>query len=278
MRDSKAVNADLVRLKVNDIEMALRDQGSGDAVVLVHGFPFSHTMWRQQWDVLSKNHRVIVPDLRGFGQSDVTSGTVTMAQFADDLAAMLDVLDIGDVTFCGLSMGGYIAWEFWRRHGHRVSKFILCDTRAVADDELIARGRQWMVSRLLQEGTGFVPETMLPKLFSPHAIETTMDVVDEARDSILNAPVEGMAASLRGMAQRMDASSLLAEVNVPALLLAGEHDQISPCTEMQQIAATMPQGTFVSIEGAAHVPPMETPEEFNTAVLAFLDQRSSDQE
>ena len=102
-------------LEVNGIELATLDRGSGPPVLLVHGFPLDHTMWDAQVEALSEQYRVIAPDLRGFGRSGVTEGKVTMEQFADDLAGLLDGLEVaGPVVFCGLSMGGYVAWEFWR--------------------------------------------------------------------------------------------------------------------------------------------------------------------
>src|SRR5689334_18519351 len=113
------------------------DQGRGQPLLLVHGFPLDHTMWRGQIDALSKTHRVLAPDLRGFGKSSPVGGddaVLTMAQLADDLATMLTALQITEpVTFCGLSMGGYVAWQFAARHTGLLRRLILCDTKAAAD-------------------------------------------------------------------------------------------------------------------------------------------------
>ena len=113
------------------------DRGAGPAVLLVHGFPLDHTMWQAQLDALSMNNRLIIPDLRGFGRSTVTEGTVTMEQMADDLVALLDALGVKQpVCVCGLSMGGYIALAFWRKYREGVRSLILCDTRSAADTPL----------------------------------------------------------------------------------------------------------------------------------------------
>ncbi len=126
---------------INGARLAFVNSGTGAAILLVHGFPLDHTMWEGQIEGLSARRRVIAPDLRGFGQSGVSEGIVEMGQFADDLAALLDFLGIGDTVLCGLSMGGYIALEFWRRHGKRLRGLILCDSRAVCDTPEAAANR-----------------------------------------------------------------------------------------------------------------------------------------
>src|SRR4029079_12092951 len=122
-------------LQVGDLLMAVATGGErGYPLLLVHGFPLDHTMWRPQIDYFVDHCRVIAPDLRGFGGTDVTPGAVTMEQMADDLNALLDVLEVREkVIFCGLSMGGYIGWQFWRKYSDRVAAMILCDTRSIAD-------------------------------------------------------------------------------------------------------------------------------------------------
>ena len=134
----------MARVQVRDTELHVVDRGGGPVVLLVHGFPLSHRMWESQIAALSDRSRVIAPDLRGFGESAPlrnTEDVLTMEQFADDLAAMLTVLGVGEpVVFCGLSMGGYIAWQFWRKYASRVRALVLCDTRAVAASRLTAFG------------------------------------------------------------------------------------------------------------------------------------------
>ena len=124
------------RIRINDIHLNVLDEGQGPPLLLVHGFPLDHTMWREQIQHFRGTHRVIAPDLRGFGQSDVTPGTITMQRHAEDLAHLLDALRVKNpVCLCGLSMGGYIAWQFVQMHHGRLGSLILCDTKAGADDE-----------------------------------------------------------------------------------------------------------------------------------------------
>lgn len=268
--EQKTIN--MTKLSVDNIQLEVLDEGQGDPVLLVHGFPLDHTMWRFQVDALSTRHRVIAPDLRGFGHSDVTSGTVTMARFADDLAAVLDSLQIQSaVTYCGLSMGGYVGWEFFRRHRHRLSRMIMCDTRAVGDTQQVSRGRLLMAARVCEQGPGFIPDAMFPKLFAEETLAYQPGIVAATRSTILATSAEGIAAAQRGMAGRSDATPMLASVDVPVLLIAGAHDVISPPAEMQDIADALPVATFVSVDRSSHLSPLENPDAVNEVMLRFLE-------
>jgi len=261
----------MARIKVNDVELNVVERGSGTPLLLVHGFPLDHSMWRGQLDGLSDICRVIAPDLRGFGQSSVTPGTVTMQQMADDLAALLDALKITQpVVFCGLSMGGYVAWQFALRHRARLAKLILCDTRAVADSGEAAAGRRKMAERVLTEGAKVVAEAMLPKLFAPATATQQPQVVEETRQVILRSQPAGIAAALLGMAERPDVTPQLPSIDVPALVICGQHDAIVPPAEMRQIAEKLPHGKYVEIANAGHMAPLEQPAAANAAIRAFL--------
>ena len=150
---------------VNGIRMNVVHRGCGPVLLLVHGFPLDHTMWRHQIDGLP-SLQIVAPDLRGFGRTEVPDSPASMDEYADDLASLLDVLDMRQpVTFCGLSMGGYIAWSFLRRHAHRIERLILCDTRAAADTDRAALERQELAKRVLSDGVG-AAQSMSAKLFA----------------------------------------------------------------------------------------------------------------
>jgi len=251
--------------------LAVVDRGAGPPLVLVHGFPLDHSMWNEQILELSEHYRVIAPDLRGFGYSALTQGTVTMNQLADDTAAMLDAMGVAEpVTFCGLSMGGYVAWQFWNRHAARLRGLILCDTRSVGDTPEVAADRHAMAERVLREGPGPLVEMMMPKLFAESTVGEQPDVVEALRSVMLaNDPI-GIAAAGRGMAVREDFTSRLPEIQCPALVLVGQYDAISTPDEMASIARALPHARFVEIAGAGHMSPMEKPEEVNRAMADFL--------
>ena len=259
------------KISANGIELNVIERGAGVPLVLVHGFPLDHLMWQGQIDDLADACRIIAPDLRGFGASTVTPETVTMQQFADDVAGLLDALRItGPVVFCGLSMGGYVGWQFALRHRKRLAKLILCDTRTVADTPEAAAGRRKTAEQVLTEGAKVVAEAMLPKLFAPVAQQDQPQIVEATRQVILRTDPRGIAAALLGMAERPDVTSRLREIDVPALVLCGQHDGIAPPTEMRQIAAAMPQAQFVEIPAAGHMAPLEQPAAVNAALRKFL--------
>ncbi|MCH7725762.1 MAG: alpha/beta fold hydrolase [Planctomycetes bacterium] len=259
------------RVSVTNCDLNVVDVGSGKPLLLVHGFPLDHTMWRGQIDGLSSTYRVIAPDLRGFGQSNVTSGTVTMKQFADDLAEMLDELKIdAPIAFCGLSMGGYIAWQFVQRHASRLSHLILCDTRAIADSEEGARDRLAFADRVLSDGAGAIADAMMPRLFAKSTNESNRHIVDATREVMLATNPEGIAAALRGMAQREDVTDRIASIDVLTLVICGEFDAISPPAEMRGIAKAIRNSRYVEIAGAGHMAPLENPVVVNEAIRQCL--------
>ncbi len=246
-------------------------RGAGDPLLLVHGFPLNHAMWEAQIDHFAATHLVIAPDLRGFGHSVVTPGTVTMEQHADDLARLLEALDVREpVVLCGLSMGGYIAWQFWRKYADRLAGLILCDTRAAADSPPVRAGRLEMARRVMVEGVAFVAAGMVPKLVGPATLAGQPQIVNAIRQMILDTDPRTIAAAQRGMAQRGDMTASLPEISLPTLVLVGQHDGISTPDEVRQIAAALPHGRFIQIPEAGHLAPLENPAAVNAAVEEFL--------
>ncbi len=260
------------RIPIADIELAVAEQGRGIPLLLVHGFPLDHTMWAGQIEGLSDLCRVIAPDLRGFGQSDVTEGKVTMAQMADDMAALLDGLEIGQpAVFCGLSMGGYVAWEFFRRHRDRLRALVLCDTRAVCDTLEVAQGRRGTAAKVLAEGPQVVADSMMPKLFGKATLAGKPEIVASTRKVMMGTAPQGIAAAALGLAERIDATRLLPEIDCPTLVVVGQEDAISTPGEMQGIAAAIGQAQFVEIPDAGHMSPLEAPQAVNKAIRKFLE-------
>ncbi|REK28186.1 MAG: alpha/beta fold hydrolase [Planctomycetota bacterium] len=261
------------QIELPEVSLAVHDEGQGETLLLVHGFPLDHTMWRTQTESFRDSYRVIAPDLRGFGESGKTSGPLSMRQHADDLARLLDALDIGDpVHFCGLSMGGYIAWEFWQNYPARLRSLILCDTRAAGDTEQAAAGRREMAERVPHEGSEYVAEVMLPKLVAPRELEEDTPVARRIREMILKTDPETIVAAQQGMAGRADFRARLSEIQHPSLVVVGEQDAITPVDEMRGIAAALPNSRFVPLAEAGHMAPMEQPEAFNAALRDFLDE------
>ncbi len=263
------------KLIINDIQINVFDAGQGSPLLFVHGFPLNHTMWEAQLDTFVKTHRVIAPDLRGFGESGVTNGTVSMEQFADDLNALLDALQITEpICFCGLSMGGYIGWSFVKKYGSRLKSLILCDTRADADSTEAINGRIQMAKTVLEQGPEPVAEAMLGKLFAAATAERRPEVMQKVREMILGTNPAGIAAALSGMAERCDATKLLAEIHVPTLVLVGIEDQIATVSEMRGMAAAIDGSQFAEIPDAGHMAPLENPEAVNAVLKQFFESQT----
>jgi pimeloyl-ACP methyl ester carboxylesterase len=261
----------LKTVTVQNARFGVNDVGAGSPVLLVHGFPLNHTMWQSQIDHLARSHRVIAPDLRGFGASEVTAGEVSMTQHADDLNGILDALEVDQpVSFCGLSMGGYIAWEFLRRYPQRVGRLVLCDTRAVADTPEAIQGRHALAELLLEQGAVAAVSAMVPKLLSAETREHRPEIVLKLQTMIQETDPEGMAASLRGMAHRRAATDLLEQIELPTLLVVGEFDTLSSPEEMREMAASIRDSRFELIPDAGHMSPMENAEAVNLVLLEFL--------
>ena len=249
------------------------DEGAGTVLLLIHGFPLDHSMWRPQIDDLSSDFRVIAPDLRGFGTSSTVEPSVSMQRLADDLANLLEALDIDDpVSLGGLSMGGYVAWEFWRRHPRRLKHLILCDTRAEADDHKTRQTRVATAKRVLREGSALLAKMMIPRLFATETLQTGAPAVDATRQVILRTHPATIAAALHGMANRRDASTWLPDIDIPTLLLCGASDVITPAREMQRLAAALPSSHYVTIPHAGHLAPLENPVAVNQEIRRFLDR------
>ncbi|MCX7419708.1 MAG: alpha/beta fold hydrolase [Planctomycetia bacterium] len=260
------------KINIPGATLNVYDIGAGTPILFVHGFPLDHTMWRFQIAELSKTFRCIAPDLRGFGQSTVTEGKVTMQQFADDLAALLDALNVTQpVVFCGLSMGGCIAWQFVRRHSLRLKGLILCDTRAVPDPPEVAANRLKMANDVVEQGPTIVANAMLPRLFAAETAQTQPALIDDLRQVILRTNPLGIAAAARGMAERADACPWLTSIAVPSLLIVGEQDVISTAAEMQTVANAIPGSQIAVLPNAGHMAPMENSAMTNAAMRSFLE-------
>lgn len=259
------------KLTVNGVDLNVVDRGSGRPILFVHGFGLDHRMWQSQLAAFQETHRVIAPDLRGFGGSGVTPGTVTMEQFADDVLALLDALGVeGPVCYCGLSMGGYIAWPFLRNFASRVDSLVLCDTRAIPDTSTAAERRLMLADAVLQYGSQAAVEVFLPLLFPS---SEPREAVDAVRSMIAEADPEGIAAALRGMAERPDSTDLLAQIDVPTLVICGSEDRITPPADVRAMADGIPQARFVELPGAGHVPTLEQPDVVNDLLREFLSAR-----
>jgi len=246
-----------MKVRVRGIELGYDDLGSGPAVVLLHGYPFNRSMWHEQVAALKQTHRVITPDLRGHGESDVTSSPATMKDMALDVAALLELLNISRATVAGLSMGGYVALAFYRLFQLRVRSLILADTRAQAE-------------QALEHGMEGIANSLLPKLLAPETVARRPEVVKQVREMMVKTVPQGAAAALHGMAQRQDQTSFLYRIISPTLIVVGREDSITPVADAELMHREIGGSRLEIIENAAHVSCLDQADEFNRIVIKFL--------
>lgn len=258
--------------RIDDIQMAYTDSGIGRPIVLIHGYPFNRTLWNEQVAALSTTYRVIAPDLRGFGESDASDGSATMDRMAQDVALLLNHLGITRATIAGLSMGGYVALALYKQLPSRVRALVLADTRAQADTDEAKQTRAQHAEKALTEGMAGIADAMLPKLLTPETVSKHPEMVKRVRDMMLKTKPEGAAAALRGMAERDDQSDLLPKISVPALILVGSEDAITPVADSEKMHHAITGSRLVVLENAGHVSNLERTEQFNNALQDFLKE------
>ena len=245
--------------------------GKGSPVLLLHAFPLSSVMWRDQIKALQGDHHVVAPDVRGFGSTPAFTGAPSVDQMADDAAALLDELKIaGPVVVGGLSMGGYVALAFARRHAARLRALVLADTRAEADDAAGRANRDKMIEFASKNPSTAVIEQMLPKMVSPETLQKRPEVVEAVKHfASLQAPA-GIVNALKALRDRPDATPFLRQIAVPTLVIVGRDDALTPPATAEKLTAGIPGARMVIIEKAGHLSNLEQPEGFNRAVREFL--------
>lgn len=261
--------------RINGIELAYSDRGEGEAIVLVHGFPLNRAAWAPQLEALSPSTRVIVPDLRGHGDSEAPLWHYTMPMFADDLAGLMDHLGIERAVMCGLSMGGYILFSFYGKYPERVSALILADTRAGADTPEVREGRFQMAQTAYRKGMGPVADAMMPKLLRTAGAVRNSGREETLRKIITSNPPAGIIGDLMAMAERPDSTPVLPGIKCPTLVIVGQEDVATPPDEAERMASLIPKARFEVIPEAAHLSNFENPEAFNRTCLGFLEPLSS---
>jgi 3-oxoadipate enol-lactonase len=251
------------------VKLHYSEAGQGTPVVLLHGFPLSSVLWHKQQRQLSDLSRVITPDLRGHGQSPARPGVYEMETLARDVLALLDSLHIRKAAILGHSMGGYVALAAWKLAAERFLALGLIDSQAAADTEEGRQGRFKLAEKVATEGSQAVAAAMLPKLFAP-GLAAGDPLIEQVQQMILNTPRAGIIGSLNGMAVRHNATATLATIDVPALILTGDKDQLIPPARAEAMAAVIPKATLTIIENAGHLPMLERPDATATALCRFL--------
>ncbi len=259
------------RLRSDDAEIVYWVLGDGPPVVLLHPFPASHEFWLPVAEVLASRYRLILPDLRGHGESEIGEGPATMRKHAADLTRVLDDARIGRAPFIGVSIGGYILFEFWRQQRTRVAALGLCNTKASADNADARAGRLQAANDVLERGTEPFLQSMVPRLFANTTRETRPDLVEGGLRMMRQMSPEDVAQVQRGMAERSDSIETLKTINVPTLLITGDEDILTGINEAQPMHQHIAGSQMKVIPKAGHYSPWEQPAEAATIIRQFLD-------
>jgi 3-oxoadipate enol-lactonase len=255
-----------------DAEIFYQILGDGAPVVLLHPFPVHHEFWLPVAQALQGRYRLILPDLRGHGASGVGGGPATMEKHAADLLCMLDEAGVGRAVFVGVSIGGYVLFEFLRRYRNRISALVLCNTKPQADTPEARAVRIQAAADVLERGTELFFEGMLPKLIGKSTHTARPDLVLGALRMMRKMSTQDVAMAQRGMADRPDSVGTLAAIKVPTLILTGDEDTMTGVAEAEAMRKNIPGSVLKVIEKAGHYSPWEQPVEVGKLLRQFLDE------
>jgi 3-oxoadipate enol-lactonase len=261
----------MVHVQSGDTEIAYQVLGDGPPVVLLHPFPAHHELWLPAIQTVVSRYRVILPDLRGHGDSGVGEGPATMEKHAADIAHILDHAEVGRAAFAGASIGGYALFEFWRRYRHRVAALALCNTKAQADSAEAKAARLQSAAEVLEHGTEKFFESMVPKLLGKTTRNSRPDLVEGALRMMRKMSGDDVAQVQRGMAQRPDSVADLKTIAVPTLLVTGDEDLLTGPPEAELMSRNIVGSEVRIIPQAGHYSAWEQAEEVGNLLRRFFD-------
>ncbi|MBE0671657.1 MAG: alpha/beta hydrolase [Anaerolineales bacterium] len=239
----------------NNIDLSYERHGTGTPLVLIHGFPLDLSIWDSIVPLLESDFDLIIPDLRGFGESSTVDTPYTMLDFANDIAGLLDFLGVEKAFLAGHSMGGYVALAFAREYPDRVNGLALVSSQAADDAPERKAGRYKTAKDVLEKGVDVVAESMTPKLSANEKVQEFANLLMKAQSKA------GVIGALKAMAEREDFTSILPEFNFPVLLIHGDADALIPIDRAKEIKSVLPAAQLIKLKKAGHMPMMEFPKE-----------------
>jgi len=262
-----------MNIQIRGINIALEDRGAGLPLLFIHGYPLNRHIWDPQIEVLADAARVIAHDLRGHGDSSASTGPHSMELLADDCQALLEALGVtAPVVLCGLSMGGYVTFAFFRKYPEKVAGLILAATRAGEDSPEGKANRDKAAEMARQGGAGAIAESMLPKMLSPKSYVERPELVQRVSEIMQSTSLNGILGDLVGMKSRPDSTPTLRQIDRPTMILHGSDDQLIPLSEAKVMQKAIPLARLQIIPDAGHLLNMEQPQLFNAVVREFLGE------
>ena len=257
----------MASIKAGNIQINYNDAGTGTVLLFLHGFPFDKSSWQPQLEYFQKTHRVIVPDLRGFGESTRDERIFSMDLFADDLIALLDNLEIENCILCGLSMGGYIALNAVTRFPDRFEGLVLADTQCNTDTEEGRKKRYETIEHISKNGMESFAAALEKNLF----LDANHPWAKKIHSVILNTSPQTTMDALRAMAERKETCSQLEDISIPTLIICGKQDNVTPVEKSELMRDRITGSSFHIIDNAAHLSNLEQPDSFNAVFSGWLN-------
>lgn len=261
----------MMQVSCGDANVLYQIEGQGPPLVLLHPFPANHKFWKPAAPLLSSRYQLITPDLRGHGASGIGVGPATMEKHAADLLRVCEAAGVQRAIFMGVSIGGYVMFEFWRRYRERVQTLILCDTRAQADTPEGRASRLKAADDVLKRGPAMFLDEMVQKLLGATTKARRPDLVSTARAMLGEMTPAGIAAVQRGMAERPDSVPTLKTISVPVLIMVGEEDTLTPVSDAELMRTHIKESRLATVPKAGHFAPFEQHEVVVGMVRRFLE-------
>jgi 3-oxoadipate enol-lactonase len=249
--------------------------GDGPCVMLLHPTPVDHRFWLSVADILALRYRLILPDLRGHGQSEAGDGAITIEKLGADAVRLLDHLGIYRSMFAGSSIGGYTLYELWRTVPSRVEALAFCCAKPQADDEAAHAKRQENIAMIDKSGAAPFIDAMLQSVIGPTARRCWPNKVAEAREMMLAVPAANLIAVQQGLAARPDSVATARTLRVPCCIVAAGEDPGSTPADMRLLTEEIRNGGYGAeyheIPDAGHFAPFEQPELVARILRQFFD-------
>lgn len=257
---------------INNLSVFFEGKSSNKTIVFIHGFPYDHTMWNAQIEVLREKYFCVSYDIRGLGESPAGDGQFTMESFVDDLEIILNELKLIKPIICGLSMGGYITLRALERMQDRFSAAILCDTRSEADNNEGKLKRAAAIKRINTEGLAPFSKDFITNCFADSFRQNRSEELNKIIEKSSTFNSVGVKGCLLAMLSRTDTTQFLTQIKIPTLLICGENDTLTPPSVMKEMFHKIPTSEFAEIKNSGHMTPIENPDEVNKALLNFLSK------
>ena len=262
-----------MKQNINGLSVNTFGDSNNQSIVFIHGFPYDYTMWDNQIDALKNDYYRVAYDVRGLGESNVGDGQYTMESFVDDLFAVINELKLDKPVICGLSMGGYIALRAVEREQDKFAGVIFCDTRSEADDNAGKLKRAENIKLINTEGLVKFTDQFVTNTFAEETPEEQEKMFQAVLDKTRKQNPIGVKGCIIAIMSRTDTTKNLQFIKIPALVLVGSFDKLTPPTVMRAMADKIPDSEFGIIPRTGHMSPMENPAAVNDLIKGFLKRR-----